>query len=258
MNEMTLDNPSCILKFWRIFVEEYSLDLHRELGNVLAIQRLKAFLHESAGDCIFSFWLAIERYRRQTPPECLRFVIRDIQDKFIRQGAWLELPECFKSSFKSCLDQVSNKSTCKIDVINSDLLTSCQDLAFASLTSYWVPKYLAHKRLRKSRVKQKWRLSLPSKPSGKPSMFGEVVRIQLSGIEEERKSKILFQFSLYTLIKWFCSTRLDHRNRWLKMAYIMTHILPIPTCCLVSCSTGLILSLTSFLYPRNFASIPCR
>eukprot|EP00112_Aurelia_sp_Birch-Aquarium-sp1_P012723 Seg2679.4 transcript_id=Seg2679.4/GoldUCD/mRNA.D3Y31 product="Regulator of G-protein signaling protein-like" protein_id=Seg2679.4/GoldUCD/D3Y31 len=169
--------------------EEYSLDLHRELGNVLAIQRLKAFLHESAGDCIFSFWLAIERYRRQTPPECLRFVIRDIQDKFIRQGAWLELPECFKSSFKSCLDQVSNKSTCKIDVINSDLLTSCQDLAFASLTSYWVPKYLAHKRLRKLRVKQKWRLSLPSKPSGKPSMFGEVVRIQLSGIEEERKTK---------------------------------------------------------------------
>ena len=45
-------------------------------------------------------------------------------------------------------------------------------------------------------MKQKWRLSLRTKPSTKASTFGEVVKMAMAGIEEEPKSKSLFRASL--------------------------------------------------------------
>ena len=124
------------------------------------MQRLRAYLHESAGESILSFWIAAERYRRQTASECLRFLIREIQDKYIRHGAWLELQETIKLEFNNSLqglfDDTNTTESSKI----SDLLLPCQNIAFESLISYWLPKYLAHRSHRRRIVKEKWQSAL--------------------------------------------------------------------------------------------------
>ena len=106
------------------------------------MQRLKAFLHESMGESILSFWLAAERYRRQTEPGGLRFAIKEIQNRHTRYGSWLEVPDSIKIAFNACLKRLSDSSAeCWKD---ADILVPCQDIAFASLISYWLPKYLSH------------------------------------------------------------------------------------------------------------------
>lgn len=137
-----------------LFIEKYSLDLDRELGSALSMQRLKAFLHESAGENILSFWVAAERYRHQTVPECLRFALREIQDRYIRQGSWLELQESIKIEFHSALKRLFDDSPENLN--KSELLIPCQEMAFDSLVFYWLPKYLAHRSHKRQMVKKKW------------------------------------------------------------------------------------------------------
>ncbi|XP_065055598.1 regulator of G-protein signaling protein-like [Rhopilema esculentum] len=157
--------------------DKYSLDLHREIGNVLSMQRLKAFFHESAGECLMSFWLAAERFRRQTTSECRRFLIREIQDKYIRQGAWLELQESIKTKFASCLDHLVDGSHEEATAsVNGDLLTPCQDMALSCLTSYWLPKYLSHRSHKRQKFKRKWRAALQTTGDfGVKTQFNELL-----------------------------------------------------------------------------------
>ena len=140
------------------FAEKYKLNFNQEIGNVLAMQRFKAFLDGSAGEKILLFWLAAERYRRQTAPECRRFALRVIQEKFVRQGACLELPNCIKSSFISNSETWAGngKSMATFKDTTSDVLIAPQSMALAALTSYWLPKYLSHRSLQREAKQIQW------------------------------------------------------------------------------------------------------
>ena len=107
------------------------------------MQKMKAFLHNSIGENTVLFWLDAERYRRQTEPECLRFAIKEIQDKYIIYGALLEVQESIKIELNASLKRESDCSNKNAKA--SEILVSCQDIAFSSLISYWLPKYLAHR-----------------------------------------------------------------------------------------------------------------
>ena len=138
------------------FLDCYNLNVQKELGNVLAMQRFKAFLHQTAGERVIIFWLAAEKYRRQTVRECRRFVLRELQEKFIQQGALLELPACIKSRFKLDLNENEAEAIVPSDMTSEALIAS-QAVAFMSLVEYWVPKYLSHREHRIANVKGKWK-----------------------------------------------------------------------------------------------------
>ena len=119
------------------------------------MQRFKAFLHETSGENVVSFWIAAERYRCQTYPECLRFSIREIQDRFIRTGAWQEVQLSVKSKFNDSLKSLFDNSNGFSNA--SELLVPCQMAAFSSLISYWLPKYLSHRSRIHNHLTNKWK-----------------------------------------------------------------------------------------------------
>ena len=132
----------------------------RDLGSVLAMQRFKAFLQGTNGERVLMFWLDVEKFRRQTPKDCRRFIYREIRQKYIHQGAWLELPETLKWKINSKISAVgifkaNNKGNADFTSMDSTALLSCQQSALELLQRYWVPKYLAHRDKRRQELKKK-------------------------------------------------------------------------------------------------------
>eukprot|EP00794_Sanderia_malayensis_P011320 gene11320-12506_t len=148
--------------------DEEPLDFGKELGNVLAMQRFKAFLNESAGVRVVSFWLAAERYRQQTTFECRRFALREIQDKFVQQGSRFELPQCMKFQLNLDLKACTKGPVMPCDM-KSNLLLGSQKLAFDSLVGYWVPKFFAHRRRIRQAIRIKWQNAMRKTANSFPS-----------------------------------------------------------------------------------------
>ena len=159
------------------FAEEQLLDLKTVFGSVFSVQRMKAFLHNSIGENTVLFWLDAERYRRQTEPECLRFALKEIQDKYIIYGAWLEVQASIKSEFNASLKRESDSSIKSTKA--SEVLVPCQDMAFSSLISYWLPKYLSHRSHKIKSMKTKKRVDT-QEDMASPTRYHEQLQYNVS------------------------------------------------------------------------------
>ena len=134
--------------------------LRVHLCTVADMRRFNAFLRDSAGERILLFWLDAERYRRHVKPRNRRFTFRDIQARYLRNGSPRELPEIIKwtamcggtsqldrkSSFK--FPKSVTKRICQLDssIFSNDVFLAAQNKVVERLTTYWVPKYIEHKK----------------------------------------------------------------------------------------------------------------
>ena len=105
------------------------------------------------GECILNFWCEAEKFRRNTRPELRRFIFREIQFKYLTNGAAYEVPE----AIKLCVygesspgvgvspGKVFKKISKNLSIFSQDIFVAAQGLVVENLYKYWVPKYILHR-----------------------------------------------------------------------------------------------------------------
>ena len=99
------------------------------------------------GECILNFWCEAEKFRRNTRPELRRFIFREIQFKYLTNGAAYEVPEAIKLRVygESSPGKVFNKISKNLSIFSQDIFVAAQGLVVKNLYKYWVPKYILHR-----------------------------------------------------------------------------------------------------------------
>lgn len=139
------------------------------LGTVEGMRSFHLFLRGTAGQKILFFWIDAERFRRIIKKEHRRFAFRDIQAKYLRSGSPRELPEIMKwasicggapglerkSSFKFPKSVTKRMYLSDSSIFSENVFTPGQKMALERLISYWVPKYIEHKKIIRKRINEK-------------------------------------------------------------------------------------------------------
>ena len=141
------------------------------LGTVEGMRCFHRFLRGTAGQKILLFWIEAERFRRVTKKEHRRFAFRDIQVKYLRSGSPRELPEIMKwasmcggtpglerkSSFNFPKSIPKRMYFPEASIFSGNVFAPGQKMALDRLTTYWVPKYIEHKKIIKKLIEEKRR-----------------------------------------------------------------------------------------------------
>lgn len=139
------------------------------LGTVEGMRTFHRFLRGTSGQKILLFWIEAERFRRVTKKEHRRFVFRDIQAKYLRSGSPRELPEIMKwisicggtpdlerkSSFKFPKSVSRRMYLSDASIFSGNVFIPGQRMALERLISYWVPKYIEHKKRLEKFIEEK-------------------------------------------------------------------------------------------------------
>ena len=129
------------------------------------------FLGGTTGQNILFFWIDAERFRRVTKREHRRFAFRDIQAKYLRSGSPRELPEIMKwasicggasdlerkSSFKFPKSVINRMYLSDASIFSENVFIPGQKMALERLISYWVPKFIEHKKNIRRLIEEKRR-----------------------------------------------------------------------------------------------------
>lgn len=139
------------------------------LGTIKDMHKFLIFLRGTAGQKILLFWIDAERYRRVTMKEHRRFAFREIQAKYLRSGSPRELPEIIKwtslcggtlqpgrtSSFKFPKSITKRMYLSDSSIFSENVFIPGQKMALERLSSYWVPKYIQHKKIIRKLIAEK-------------------------------------------------------------------------------------------------------
>ena len=131
------------------------------LRTVEDMRSLQLFLRGTAGQRTLMFWIDAERYRRVTRKEHRRFSFREIQAKYLRSGSPWELPEIMKwaslcgvsrqgereSSFRIPKNLTKRMFLSDSSIFSENVFLPVQKMALERLSSYWLPKYIQHKKI---------------------------------------------------------------------------------------------------------------
>lgn len=142
------------------------MDLHEAktfLGTVEDMCRFQIFLRGTAGHKILLYWIDAERYRWVTKKEHRRFAYREIQAKYLQNGSPRELPESLKwvnicgrtSSFKYPRSITDRMPLSGLSIFSENIFIPGQKMALQRLSSYWVPKYIQHKKIIRKLIAEK-------------------------------------------------------------------------------------------------------
>ena len=129
------------------------------------------FLRGTTGQNVLFFWIDAERFRRVTKKEHRRFAFRDIQTKYLRSGSPRELPEIMKwagicggapdlerkSSFKFLKSVINRMYLSDASIFSENVFVPGQKMALERLISYWVPKFIEHKKIIRRLIEEKRR-----------------------------------------------------------------------------------------------------
>lgn len=126
-------------------VDEMTLKKH--IGSLIGMQNFRYYTKGSVGESILNFWCDAEKFRRHTPPELRRFLFREIQYKYLRNGSAYEVPNTIKCRiYGEKNNEIPFRQIAKnISIFSEDIFVSAQLLVVEDLYSYWVPKYILHK-----------------------------------------------------------------------------------------------------------------
>ncbi|XP_057302825.1 uncharacterized protein LOC130636988 [Hydractinia symbiolongicarpus] len=150
--------PVCF-KYESVSNEELHQLQKKYLSKVIDIQRLKKYFNGSIGEYLLQFWLDAERYRRQVPENCRKFVLREIQKKFLTEGATHALNISLFEKINSHLKEKMDKSAKNL----STILISPQQIVMKNLMEYWIPKYIIHRLRRRTTAVSRWGKLLKAK-----------------------------------------------------------------------------------------------
>lgn len=170
------------------------------LGTVEDMHKFLIFLRGTAGHKILLFWIDAERYRRVTKKEHRRFAFREIQAKYLRSGSPRELPEIIKwaslcggtsqlgrtSSFKFPKSITKRMYLSDSSIFSENVFIPGQKMALERLSSYWVPKYIQHKKIILSLIAEK--RGVHAELNAEPRHFSPVPEVDNQDIPVSRTS----------------------------------------------------------------------
>ena len=160
------------------------------------------------GERILSFWLEAERFQRHIEREQRRSVFCELQEKYLKSGSPLELPEIMKWKvlcggttnvnkdlffrFQQRFPRAKDKAGSSIS--SNNVFREVQAMILDRLSSYWLPKYILHRAIVRQRVSQKWRQSVPLKGAedesgGHKSVAGVVLEVLKNQKQVEEQAK---------------------------------------------------------------------
>ncbi|XP_066927988.1 uncharacterized protein [Clytia hemisphaerica] len=147
-----LDIPLEIDGYTKEELKKYQKQYTRK---VLDIQRMKRFFEGSIGERLVQLWMDAERYHRQVPDNCHRFVLKEISDKYLVEGAPQGLNHSLREKINSYLHEayISKQYS---EVNYPTLLVPVQEMILKSLQDYWLPKYFIHRLKRKRLAIMRW------------------------------------------------------------------------------------------------------
>ena len=135
--------------------------LRKHIGNLIGMQNFRYYTKGTMGECILNFWREAEQFRRHTKPELRRFVFREIQFKYLTNGAAYEVPDAIK--WRVYGDESAGKLLKKIaknvSIFSENIFVAAQGLVVENLFKYWVPKYILHRCREMATTFQQRRLS---------------------------------------------------------------------------------------------------
>lgn len=142
------------------------MDLHGArtfLGTLEDMCKFQIFLRDSAGHKILFYWIDAERYRWVTKKEHRRFAYREIQAKYLQSGSPMELPESLKflsicgptASSKLPKSGTEQMHPLGLSLFSENIFIPGQKMALQRLSSYWLPKFIQHKKIIRNLIAEK-------------------------------------------------------------------------------------------------------
>lgn len=142
------------------------MDLHEArsfLGTLEDMCKFQIFLRGTAGHKILLYWIDAERYRCVTKKEHRRFAYREIQAKYLQSGSPRELPESLKfvnicgptTSFKFSKRGTERMHSSGLSIFSENIFIPGQKMALQRLSSYWLPKFIQHKKIIRKLIAEK-------------------------------------------------------------------------------------------------------
>ena len=144
------------------------MDLHEArtfLGTLEDMCKFQIFLRDTAGHKILFYWIDAERYRCVTKKEHRRFAYREIQAKYLQSGSPKELPDSLKflsiggqtTSFKLPKSGTERMHPLGLSIFSENIFIPAQKMALQRLSSYWLPKFIQHKKIIRKLIAEKRR-----------------------------------------------------------------------------------------------------
>jgi hypothetical protein len=121
--------------------------LRKHIGNLIGMQNFRYYTKGTMGEHILNFWCEAETFRRHTKSELRRFVFREIQFKYLRNGSAFQVPDAIKWRIygdESAGKRMKNVSR-NLCIFSENIFVSAQELVVENLYKYWVPKYILHR-----------------------------------------------------------------------------------------------------------------
>ena len=142
------------------------MDVHEArsfLGTLEDMCKFQIFLRGTAGHKILLYWIDAERYRCVTKKEQRRFAYREIQAKYLQSGSPKELPESLKfvsicgptTSFKFLNSGTGPVHPSGLSIFSENIFIPGQKMALQRLSSYWLPKFIQHKKIIRKLIAEK-------------------------------------------------------------------------------------------------------
>ena len=133
------------------------------LGTLEDMCKFQIFLRDTAGHKILFYWIDAERYRCVTKKEHRRFAYREIQAKYLQSGSPRELPESLKflsfggptTSFKLPKSGMEQMPPLGLSIFSENIFIPAQKMALQRLSSYWLPKFIQHKKIIRKLIAEK-------------------------------------------------------------------------------------------------------
>lgn len=138
-------------------------DVRSFLGTLEDLRRFQTFLRGTAGHKILLYWIDAERYRCVTKKEHRRFAYREIQAKYLHSGSPREIPESLKcaiicdptTSFEIPKNVTERMYPSGFSIFSTNIFVPAQKMAIQRLSSYWLPKFIEHKKIFRKIIEEK-------------------------------------------------------------------------------------------------------
>ena len=133
------------------------------LGTLEDMCKFQIFLRDTAGHKILFYWLDAERYRCVTKKQHRRFAYREIQAKYLQSGSPKELPESLKlvstcgptTSYELLKSGTKRMHPLGLSIFSENIFIPGQKMALQRLSSYWLPKFIQHKKIIRKLITEK-------------------------------------------------------------------------------------------------------
>lgn len=157
-------------------------DAKSYLGTAKGMRNFHCFLRGTTGQKFLFFWVDAEQFRRVTKKQHRRFAFRNMQAKYLRSGSPRELPEIMKwasicggapdlepkSSFKFPKSVFNRMYLSDASIFSDNVFILGQKMALERLISYWVPKFIEHKKKIRKLIEEKRGLHSEFSPGNRP------------------------------------------------------------------------------------------